>query len=701
MVEEMRLFLFPCLVAMLIMILTIANVNASGVCMDGIKDVNEQCDDGNRFLMDGCSTTCELEDPSMLTWMCTTVDGTLSECCPVMMNPVTNDKVCDCANAAQPVAMGFNITADCRKRDINECNTNHGGCHPKAVCINYDAAVDSLKTYECECPPGWNGDGVSSCDINTYETEFKFVEFGVASTDTGVVASELQSVGVIPTEIDTGNIHAVSAPYFFAAAARRRLLSTQTGVEITVKIMSDSLSAMDALTNNINTTALPLEYTLTSAPISTVLVSGRGLVNTMLGGFAVDSIIFSAVTNTWEIDSRYHAGIPNTIASPYVSKIRASPSQAEMETFEISKFPCLNTPSVCCLNDYTDDYITGAFATDVALVVGACGTDIQAIDTVTMFNDTVTQVFVPNLMKDYPNSRVSGNEPGRFQMSLAANDVKNSFSRRTDFPDGHYELRFFVGMAYFTLLPAPVISTTASQVTLTVSVSPTLTFAFSSQQQYTFVQYLTMAVYQNKYMDANFVTYNMQFVSMALVLPAGLLQNMQTGLVPLNSIRWAVAKTMPDRTDTVLWNNPCYSGDGSGMYDDGNDNGSGTTWEDMYKNSAAQSCAFSRTMCINPPVAILANRLAQFHFPIGDDEISTIKQNDGQYRLFVTFELSVVDTDGASIITDVFTEAPITRYVIPVSSTLLLLYCLGVEAFTHVRWSALFGTDTPPLSEFQ
>jgi cysteine-rich repeat protein len=669
----MRLSTISHIVVMIVVVNILTRVTATGVCMDGVKDIDEQCDDGNNILLDGCSTTCELEDPFQSIWKCSTAEDVLSVCCAVLVNPLTLEKVCECATAEQPtVDMGFTITPQCTTRDIDECNTDKGHCHTKANCVNYDAAVDSIKTYECVCPPGWHGDGILTCDIQTYQTGFKLVDYDVESIDADALTTELQSGGVIPPDVNVGKIKATVASYFFSKRNDRRLLPTQTGVEITMTIISDSVDAMNSVTANINTTALPSEYTLSSAPVSSVLVSGRGLVNTMLGGFAVDDIVFSSKTNTWEIDSRYVTDIPNTITSPFISKVGASPySTSVLETFEVSKFPCLEQPSVCCLNDYKDDYITGGFATDITNVIGTCGSEIQAIDTVGMFDASTTQVLVASLMDNYPNSAVVSDVSGAMHLSLAANDVTNSFSKRLDFADGHYELKFFVGMAYITLLPAPAISTSASQVIITVSVSPTLTFAFSSQQTYTFVQYLTMSVYQNKWIDANLVSHKMQFVNMGVVLPTGLTQNMQTGLVPLSSIRFAVAITMPDKTDTASWTNPCYSGDATGMYDDGNGNGMyddelgddiATTWESMYTSAAAQTCSFVQKMCINPSVPVIANRLAQFSFPIGDDQISTAIQNDGQYHLFVTFELSVIDTDGASIITDVFTEAPITRY---------------------------------------
>jgi hypothetical protein len=246
--------------------------------------------------------------------------------------------------------------------------------------------------------------------------------------------------------------------------------------------------------------------------------------------------------------------------------------------------------NVCCLNNYKDDYVIGGFATNITNELGVCGAEIQSKDTTGMFDPSASQSFVADLMTNYPSSAVHATGSGTFHLSLAANDVQSSFSKRVDFPDGHYELKFFLGMAYITMLPAPILSTTASQVQITVSVSPMLTFAFSSQQKYTFVQYLTMAVYQNKWIDVNLVSHAMQFVSMAVVMPTGLLQNMQTGLVPLNSIRFAVAKFMPDKTQSELWTNPCYSGTASGMYDDGQ------LWENMYKNAAAQTCAFARSV---------------------------------------------------------------------------------------------------------
>jgi hypothetical protein len=51
---------------------------------------------------------------------------------------------------------------------------------------------------------------------------------------------------------------------------------------------------------------------------------------------------------------------------------------------------------------------------------------------------------------------------------------------------------------------------------------------------------------------------NMQFVRMSMVLPDDVRQNMKTGLIPLNSVRFAVANTLPAQTDIMSWYVPLF-----------------------------------------------------------------------------------------------------------------------------------------------
>lgn len=158
------------------------------------------------------------------------------------------------------------------------------------------------------------------------------------------------------------------------------------------------------------------------------------------------------------------------------------------------------------------------------------------------------------LFSDYPNSQVRRLGPDRVQLLISEDDLRNSFSIRQNLtsaglgtPNGGYKLQFFVGMSYFTLLPANAISTIASQTQVTVMVTNSLTFSFASEQDYTFLKYITMGLHQNKWVDSLLVERRMQFVKVGVVLPTGMQQNMKTGLIPLASIRFAIAKTMPDQ----------------------------------------------------------------------------------------------------------------------------------------------------------
>jgi cysteine-rich repeat protein len=141
-------------------------VAAQSICLDGILDVGEQCDDGNHYNRDGCNTSCELENE--IVWLCQDVPGMSTYCCPKRENPTTHEKVCDCASAEQPpVSDGYTITSACIERDIDECNTNNGDCVLGAICTNNNVVTSGSDiTHTCECPPDMIGDGVTLCIID-------------------------------------------------------------------------------------------------------------------------------------------------------------------------------------------------------------------------------------------------------------------------------------------------------------------------------------------------------------------------------------------------------------------------------------------------------------------------------------------------------------------------------------------------------
>jgi cysteine-rich repeat protein len=211
--------------------MSIFGATIAGVCQDGILDSDEECDDGNRYSRDGCDRLCRIENPLEDVWLCTTVLGAKSECCPTLLHPVSGVKTCTCAGIAQPaLSDGFSVTDNCQKRDIDECNGGGGLCHEKARCINHDATDVQGLLFTCECPTGWNGDGYTTCDINTYETNFRLVDFNVVSVDSNVVIQQLRDSVVIPASVDLEDISTTSELYFGGSPViSRRFAPTDTG----------------------------------------------------------------------------------------------------------------------------------------------------------------------------------------------------------------------------------------------------------------------------------------------------------------------------------------------------------------------------------------------------------------------------------------------------------------------------------------
>jgi hypothetical protein len=383
-----------------------------------------------------------------------------------------------------------------------------------------------------------------------------------------------------------------------------------------------------------------------------------GAVSTMLAGFAVDSVTWDVSNNRWIVNTRYVNDLEDTVTGMYLSKVGAAPYSSDtLDTFFVSQHPCTDTFSVCCMLHFRDHYITGVLGQNITDKLGTCGNDIQAMDTNNLFNNQQNDYLIDNLFANYPTSSVHRASEQSVQLIISNRDLIDSFSTQTPVMTGlttGKKYQFFVGMSYFKLLPTNAMSTTASQTQVTVVVTDGLTFSFAAEQGYTFVNYITMSLYQNKYVGSLVVRY-LQFVKVGVVLPAGIQQNMDSGLIPLSSIRFAVATKVPDQGNDQLWVNPCYSSGDNAMWD------ISQTWRSIYANGAAQQCATQHNMCTNPVGQILQTNLVEFFFPIGDHTINDTHINSPTaYFIFVYFDLSVVDSNGRNSVSRLFAQAPIT-----------------------------------------
>jgi hypothetical protein len=458
--------------------------------------------------------------------------------------------------------------------------------------------------------------------------------------------------------VDKGvNPHGESEPHPVPPA--RHLLQVTSGIQITVTIYSESAAVMSNVTSSINVSSLEGSgFEVSSPPTSIVNQDATEPTVATSVGFRVTSVQFDDRTSQWLVDIRYTSTSPNTLTSLYISKPGTTlpyPLEAK-NSYYVSKHPCIIYNAVCCLNDYKSMYVVGSFRNNISSTIGTCNSTVQEQNSLGMFDPAGNSMMVEGIFDEFPDSSVTRVSANEVRLRIAQTDLSTGgLAMRSPLesnPAG-YQLQFFVGMTYFTLLEANAISVSASQTTITLAISNSITFSFSGSQDYSFIKYVTLTVMQNKWMDG-LIERRMQFVQMGFVLPVGTRQNMDTGLVPLTSVRFAIARSMPDRTNSSLWTNPCFSGYGKGMFDPVNE------YRQLYTAASAQPCASNYNLCMNPLVHVLPTNLVNFYFPIGDRTLTPdILASIDQYNVYVMFQLSVITSTGKAIATNVFARAPL------------------------------------------
>eukprot|EP00961_Rhodomonas_salina_P052201 700876-Rhodomonas_salina.1 len=212
-------------------------------------------------------------------------------------------------------------------------------------------------------------------------------------------------------------------------------------------------------------------------------------------------------------------------------------------------------------------------------------------------------------------------------------------------------------MSYYTLLPTNALATVASQTKVTVTETDAVTFASTSQQDFTFVDHLTLALFETTYIEAMITPHSMQFVRVGFVLPETVKQNAETGFVPLTSIRFAIASSTPDPFDSSAWINPCYSDDNTGLFDNAS-----SPLVSLYTLAHHQQCALQPDFCTNPIQQTLDSGLVEFWFPIGDNIIDdSILSAAEQYSIYVYLTVSAEHPSPRKSFAKLFVEAPLKQ----------------------------------------
>jgi cysteine-rich repeat protein len=299
-------------------------------CSNGILDAGEECDDSNQFVNDGCNLSCRLENSTTFLCVNVTAQGP-TECCPALVNPVTQQKVCDCADQVTDNA-GYIISRDCKKVNVNECVMGTSVCHRNATCFDKDAALNVSQRYECICPPGMIGDGITSCSVFSYETRFSVVKRGVSldSFDRAAFKMVLGSRLVVLSWVAENRISIMYSEYTSSGTTGRRLLqATQSpDTQIDVSIFSETVGEMNNITQSTNASLLLDSGYEVSSPASSVTNNFNNAdepTADVSPGFQVESVQFDDKTAQWNVNVRYTSAIPNTITSLYLSKAGTTP----------------------------------------------------------------------------------------------------------------------------------------------------------------------------------------------------------------------------------------------------------------------------------------------------------------------------------------------------------------------------------------
>lgn len=456
------------------------------------------------------------------------------------------------------------------------------------------------------------------------------------------------------------------------AQRRRALLQAAPanhGVHVKVIVVSPDAIGMQNLTAAVDPNGITqllanwynVAVNVLQAPENAIQTTDSvyGTVATVLTGFQVEGIVYNHSSWEWLVTVSYVHDSPNTVTSMYVTKSKGEPPYPPEveESFYVAKHPCMESTSVCCLLDYAIDYNIGVFASNISNSVGTCNAAMQARDTRGIFSPSGNDAILLGTLNGLSDSYVTRLAPNRLQLHIGRFALRNQIAMREVFTGG-YNMDFFVGMSYYTLLPTNALATVATQTTIHASMTDSVTFATTSEQDYTFLEYITLALFQTKYVDSSMLEmHKMQFVKVGLVFPESLRQNMKTGLVPLTSIRFAVSTTLPLVSQQAAWTNPCYSTGNTGLFDNAT-----SELRSLYTLASHQQCALQPTFCANPVAEVLSSGLVELWFPIGDDTISdALLAQNSQYSLYVYMDVSVYEPGEGNVITKLFAQAPLTQ----------------------------------------
>lgn len=624
---------------------------AEDVCGNGVLVVGEECDDGNLWNGDGCSSTCHYEDTcgcaSGEQFICERktdpVTGALiTVCCPTLVHPVSGAKVCDCAPVT-PLGQGDTtwMDIDCSVRDVDECTLGISDCAPNARCVNVDGTVNS-EGYTCECD--FFGDGWERCETVRYAVS---VVLGVHNTSAisalSDAARELMDAALVQSVLDAligpdsylgVAVDLLATGDSSSADARRRLLAVTesgsggntilpvtpaaTGELYTLLIEVASWDSMQSLVANLNSALLAeqvqsnsgnpaLEVTVLQEATAIVDDSASEFSAAMLvaPGFLVQDFSYRLVGGEyiWDIKLDVFAP-PGMVHALFLTKQSGGTALAEHE--------CTVSPDVCCLWRMKESFYMGDFGNEVETYVQPwCDPDTGALPEYAAEIHSEDILFpllelgqvgpwIQNVAEagDVPPTAKSSAEapvPTLLHLHLHQADIASKFAdvsvtaEATDF-------RFAVGILFWKPLPVPAMYAAVGQTQFSIHTVNSADFAVFTSQSYSFLEFLQMTLYEMHYAPFVSEQHRLQFVRAIVVVPAPFSQ----AEILLTSIQSAAAYNMSvellgaERNTLPLlqWRNPCFSAtDPTARDGSALWDSPNSTARQLYETASVQACA--------------------------------------------------------------------------------------------------------------
>lgn len=642
---------------------------ASGsVCGNGFVEGGEECDDANVRSGDGCSPGCVLEDPTGTEFLCGGVSmvggGVTTQCCRAHLNPVTGQYVCSCAGQTLGTTR-VRLADDCSYVDVDECASANGGCAANALCVNTDGR-EGPPGYACVCPPGFFGDGFLECRTSRYGVTFELEVESLPPGDGPLEWIEGNVIDYVVAELPGEGIEDVTVSGVEGGGARRRLLQ-EAYTHVAVVLEVADWDTMQGLVEEVNavliaeyltgqsgdlyqfsvlqeTTTLveeaPSQYTFT-------VVGTPGFVVVNVSHAAVPGEQWSDVAHVWRVGGHFYApeGIVHAL---FVTDSRAAVSPAE--------HACATSTDVCCLHRMREGHLLGEFGTWVAENISPFCTDPGEMPNATARGRTTAEMlgelprtrWVEGVFGALPNSSVAVSDTGGLTFDISQADVSSGLAASTPFGEGT-RYSFALGMLFFHPLDAPALHAVVGQAAIEVFSNDAVSFVASSEQQYSFLEYLDLTLYEIEYRPEVGERHLLQFVRVLFLVP----EEIRAAEVPGDAVQYALG---PSAAEVGTWVNPCFSSsnvtarDGSGAWDDGAVNSSAA----LFNATAVLDCvpsdlSFCASTAFEPETGLMI-----LDVPLGD---TVLREEEYVFlRFVVRGESNTTDEGLFEVLTQVNTQ---------------------------------------------